>query len=318
MLHTIKQHVKKILPRRALDVWQRRPWRPEITRAIDSVLPDRAAVLRRHIASHHRLPNLLNPQTYNEKVLHRILFDRRDVLTQMTDKYAVRKYVADRLGSGILPQVYCVTSDPAEIPFNELPSRFVVKATHGSGWVRIVHDKSALDIDELVVTCKRWLKTSYYSLDYEWPYRNVVPRLMVEEFIDDGHLKSPNDYKLLVYDGHVHFVQVHTDRLIKRRQALFTRDWVKQAVKHGAPPILEDVPRPKHLSQMIEAAEVLAKEIEFVRVDLYDTADRIYFGELTTTPGCGLYPFYPHEFDVMLGAPWHLPEGQGWRFRRHA
>ncbi|HEY5088008.1 MAG TPA: hypothetical protein VII66_11680, partial [Gemmatimonadaceae bacterium] len=131
MMLAIKQRVKKSAPAWALAAWQRRPSGREITRWIDRALPARAAVLREHIANHRRLPNVLHPQPYTDKVLHRILFDRRDLLTQMADKNAVRAYVADRLGPEILPHLYCVTSDPTKIPFEDLPDRFVVKATHG-------------------------------------------------------------------------------------------------------------------------------------------------------------------------------------------
>jgi len=308
MMGAIKQRMKRVAPAWALAAWQRRPSGREITEWIDRVLPARAAVLREHIAYHHGLPNLFNPQTYSEKVLHRILFDRRNLPTQMADKNAVRSYVADRLGPEILPHVYWVTSDPATIPFEELPDRFVVKATHGSGWVRIVHNKAALDTANLVATCNRWLMRSFYDVHHEWPYKNIVPRIMVEEFIDDGHAQAPDDYKLFVFGGRVHFIQVDTDRFVGHRQGFFSPDWTKQQVTHGTPEICGDVPRPKHLQQMIAAAEVLAREIEFVRVDFYHTDQRIYFGELTTTPGCGLNPLRPYEYELLLGGLWELPK----------
>ena len=66
------------------------------------------------------------------------------MLTQLADKYEVRKYVEERIGPEILPKLYYVTINPSDIPFEELPDKFVIKPTHGSGWVRIVTDKSAI------------------------------------------------------------------------------------------------------------------------------------------------------------------------------
>src|SRR5262245_12746281 len=102
-------------------------------------------VIRRHRRKHERFPSIIWPKTFNDKVLHRILFDRRSVLTQLTDKFAVRSYVEPRLGSLILPELYHVTKDPGTIPFDSLPEKFVVKPTHASGWVEIVTDKSSVD-----------------------------------------------------------------------------------------------------------------------------------------------------------------------------
>ena len=120
------------------------------------------------------------------KVLHRILFDRRAVLTQVADKAAVRDYVEARLGRQLLPERYYITIDPDTIPFDKLPDRFVVKRTHGSGWVQIVTDKSTLDRATLIETCRGWLRQSYYEATREWVYKNIEPRIIVEQFIDDG------------------------------------------------------------------------------------------------------------------------------------
>jgi len=37
--------------------------------------------------------NIINPIKFNEKVLHRLIFDRPAVLTQMADKAAVGSYM---------------------------------------------------------------------------------------------------------------------------------------------------------------------------------------------------------------------------------
>ena len=47
-------------------------------------------------------------------------------------------------------------------------------------------------------------------------------------------------------------------------------------------------PAPERIASMAAAARALAAPFEFVRVDLYDGADGIYFGELTFTPAASL------------------------------
>jgi hypothetical protein len=63
---------------------------------------------------------------------------------------------------------------------------------------------------------------------------------------------------------------------------------------------------------MVHIAETLGRETDFVRVELYDIAGRIVFGELTNYPG-GLWgpndpPFSPASFDAELGGYWTVPD----------
>jgi hypothetical protein len=164
--------------------------------------------VRAHRLAHGHYPRLLRPRTFNERILRRKVFDSRIILTQLADKFAVRQYVTQRLGPEILPRVYCVTRDPAAIPFADLPRRFVVKPTHGSGWVHIVLDPAVLDVRELVKTCNRWLAGSYYRRTREGQYRQITPRIMVEEFIDDGSGSAPMDYKFWPFHGKVQLIQI--------------------------------------------------------------------------------------------------------------
>jgi hypothetical protein len=274
---------------------------------IRKLLPDCFVSIRGHRKMHGTFPRVFRPVTFNEKVLHRILFDRRTLLTQMADKAAVRSYVGSRLGPQILPKLYYLTTRPDTIPFDELPHRFVVKPTHGSGWIQVVTDKSALDRAALIETCTGWLKNSYYQITREWAYKHIEPRILVEEFIDDGTGAEPNDYKLFVFGGTVEMIQVDTGRFTNHRRRLYTPTWKKLDVLLQEDDIIGELPPPAHLAEMVAAAETLGRDIDFVRADFYDTANRLYFGELTTTPGRGGERFYPKEFDIYLGRRWILP-----------
>jgi len=234
--------------------------------------------------------------------MYRILFDRRPVLMQVADKAAVRSYVASRLGQQVLPKVYYLTTRPDTIPFDRLPDRFVVKPTHGSGWVQIVTDKSAIDRDALVGICTRWLNQSYYDITREWVYKAIEPQIMVQEFIDDGIRPVPNDYRLFVFEGTVELIEVNVGHLPRGRVRLYTPAWKKLAPESGG-----DVPQPAHLAEMIAAARTLCGDLDFVRVDFYDTPEQLYFGELTTSPECALGRFLLEGLDRHLGGRWNSP-----------
>jgi hypothetical protein len=58
---------------------------------------------------------------------------------------------------------------------------------------------------------------------------------------------------------------------------------------------------------MIGYAQQIGEHFSYVRVDLYEIAGVIKFGETTFYPGAGLEVFKPLEFDALFGAQWELP-----------
>jgi hypothetical protein len=274
-----------------------------------AVLPElvlsAAIVMRRHKANIGVFPNIIRPKTYNEKVLHRMLFDRRPILTRLQDKYAARDYVKERLGEDVLPRLYWVTKNPSDIPFDDLPTSFVVKPTHGSGWYRLVSDKAVVDRQELIERCKFWLSENYYYAEREWVYKYIEPRLLVEEYVTDGTEPDPIRYKLLVFHGNARVITVEVGVPGQSSYGFYGRSWERLPGFYPRWKKMGALARPKHLDAMIQYAEILSDGLDFIRVDLYDTDAKVYFGELTTCPGGGTTRFGPKEFDRDLGALWN-------------
>ena len=65
--------------------------------------------------------------------------------------------------------------------------------------------------------------------------------------------------------------------------------------------VIREIKKPESLSKMILLAEILAKDFRYVRVDLYNLINKVYFGELTFSPGAGFCRFKPHEWDRKFG-----------------
>jgi len=139
------------------------------------------------MAIHRRFSLLLFPTLFTEKLMLRVAIDRRDILRQMPDKMEMRRYVENKLGKRYLPRLYCVTNDPRSIAFDTLPSKFVVKANHGSGFVRVVADKKIVDVQSLVSECQGWLNIDYGQCYREWGYIKLKRCLMVEEFAESSY-----------------------------------------------------------------------------------------------------------------------------------
>jgi len=284
--------------------------RERLKMALRRVVPDWLYILRKCFldfhAGHGAYPNILKPRSFSEKIQYRKLFDRRAILVKFADKLAVRDYVRDRLGSDILPALYYVTEDPADIPLPVLPKRFVVKPTHGCGWISIVRDKNEVDADALKQTCAGWLKENYFYRAGEWIYKSIRPRILFEELLDDGTGGIPYDYKFFVFNGRVQIISVDIDRYGDHRRNMYDRDWNKlrmgfQRASSDAP-----VPPPDQLPEMLRYAETLAAGFDFLRIDLYAMGSRVVFGEITATPASGLEPFWPGGTDRRLGELWTI------------
>ena len=53
---------------------------------------------------------------------------------------------------------------------------------------------------------------------------------------------------------------------------------------------------------MIELAKTLSVDLPFVRIDLFECQDEVYFGEITFHHGGGFEPILPECWDFKLGS----------------
>ncbi|VWX47201.1 ATP-grasp fold amidoligase family protein [Novosphingobium sp. 9U] len=255
----------------------------------------RARILLTYLWRHGRLPNLRNPTLFNELVQVRKLSDRNGLMPLLVDKVRAKEHVAARLGAEwIVPTLWqgtCLPSKPIWVP------PFVLKSRHGckhSAFVRTGREDWATIRRQAL----RWMRSTYGTWLDEWAYREVERGLLVEPFIGTGD-SLPIDYKLFVFGGQVSFVQVHLDREHDHTWQLFDRDWRPLSRNRKA------ATKPPHsLGAMIDAAEELGRDFDFVRIDFYEVNGRPLFGEATFYPGSGLDPFEPRSLDLRLGREW--------------
>ncbi|MBA2684788.1 MAG: hypothetical protein H0U66_09880 [Gemmatimonadaceae bacterium] len=265
-----------------------------------------ARIARRYYRTYGRLPRLFPPRSYSEKIAHRKLFDRRPFLTETSDKHAMRAYASRVLGEDLAPELYFRTTDPHSIPFDTLPRRFVVKATHGSGWLWIATDRDTLDRAALLAKCEQWLRTDYSLRSDEPFYSPIPPQIIVEEFLDDGTGRSPADIKLLVFNEKVRVVQIDTDRFGDRRRNFFHTDWEEYPIHDSCGRFVGRLDPPTRLDDLVRIAEALARGTDFVRIDCYQVGERIFLGEMTHAPGSGLSPLFPAVWDDRWGDMWEI------------
>ncbi len=254
--------------------------------------------------------NLKNPQTFNEKLQWLKLHDRNPEYTKMVDKYEAKKYVASKIGEEYIIPTLGVYDKFDDIDFNKLPNQFVIKCTHDSGGLVICKDKNKLDIKKARKKINKCLKRNFYWIGREWPYKNVKPRIIIEQYMTDESKVELKDYKIFNFNGKAKIIQVDYNRFVEHKRNLYDTDWnyIEAAIEYPTDKNVK-INKPKSIEKMLELAEVLSKEIPHVRTDFYCIEDKIYFGELTFYHEGGFGKFSPEEFDRELGEWLKLPGG---------
>lgn len=247
--------------------------------------------------------NLNTPKTFNEKLQWLKLYNREPQYTMMVDKYAVKQYVANKIGSQYIIPTLGVWNHFDEIDFDELPNQFVLKCTHDSGGIVICKDKLKLDKRAAKQKLEYYLKRKYYYVHREWPYKNVKPRIIAEKYMSNDNGEDLNDYKLMCFNGQVKATFVCSDRFSEDglKVTFYDTNWKRMPFERHYLASKTDIARPKTYDEMLILAEKLAFQIPFVRVDFYEVHGRVYFGELTFFPGSGYEEFTPEEWDKKLG-----------------
>jgi len=268
----------------------------------------------RYFAVYKRFANLRHPKDLNEKILHIKLYKDTSRWPDLVDKYKVRDYIKGLGLEDILVELYGVWYSPEDFAqsFDNLPNSFILKANNGEGKGTnlVVKDKSKVSNEELTAIVKNWLsRKDIGALVAEPQYGAIIPCVIAEQLLptDPGHY-SLTDYKIWCFEGKPYFIWVCNDRNEDGNSAhvltydtnwqshpeysIFTSDYLQG----------ELISKPKNLDYMLEIAEKLSAGFPELRVDLYNIAGRVYFGELTFTSQGGINSFYTQEFLNYAGS----------------
>lgn len=260
--------------------------------------------------------NLKNPKTFSEKLQWLKLYNRKPEYTKMVDKYAVKKYVADIIGEEYVIPTLGVWNRPEDIEWDKLPNQFVLKTTHGGGntGVVICKDKMCFNKQQAIDKLNASLKIDLYKVWREWPYKNVLRRIIAEKYIETTPDKTDlPDYKWYCFNGEPKYCQVIQGRSLKESIDFFDTEWNHQDFVglNGLKSNVENAKimplKPQNLMKQIEIAASLSKNIPFSRIDLYENNNQVLFGEITFYPLSGMGHFRPNDYDLKLGELIQLP-----------
>ncbi len=261
----------------------------------------------------HRKLNLKHPQLFSEKLAWLKLHDRKSVYSQMVDKYEAKEYVASLLGQNFIIPNYGVWNRFDDIDFDQLPNQFVLKCTHDSGGLVICRDKVLFNKEAARQKLEFSLRHNFWWWTREWSYKNVPPRIIAEKYVEDETAKQGlglTDYKFYCFNGEPRFLYISTglENHTTARISFITMDWKMAPFRRqDFLPYDQLPPRPSKFDEMVTVARKLSSGMFFLRVDLYQIDEQVYFSELTFYPCGGMMPFAPKEWDWKIGQLLQLP-----------
>ena len=253
--------------------------------------------------------NLECPETYTEKLQWLKLYDHRPEYTLMVDKSAVKQYVAERIGEEYVIPLLGVWERVEDIDFASLPEKFVLKTTHDSGGLVICKDKKELDVQRAIKKLTYFLNRRYYDYNREWPYKNVMPRIIAEQYMEDSTYKELRDYKFFTFGGvpKVLYIAQGRGKGEPTVADFFDMDFnhLPFTIDHDTAEVPPE--KPQNFELMKKLAAKLSEGTPQLRVDFYEVDGKVYFGEMTFFHFSGFVPFEPEEWDVRLGEWISLP-----------
>ncbi len=280
------------------------------SRGLLNWMKDETFLQLRYRAMMDRTPDLKNPRTYTEKIQWLKLHDRRPEYPPLADKSLVKEFVKNTIGEEYLIPTLVVWDKAEDIDFDILPDAFVLKCTHDSGGMLICRDKSRLDREQAIARMDTLLRKSFFSINREWVYKNITPRIIAEPYMEDSRTGELRDYKFFCFDGVPKLMFVASERQkpdTDTKFDFFDMDYNHLDLINGHPNAAVPPERPENFERMKILAAKLSRNIPHVRVDFYEVDGKVYFGELTFYHFSGSVPFQPESWDETIGSWLTLP-----------
>lgn len=226
------------------------------------------------------------------------------------DKLLVKDYITNlNINDLHVPKTIKVLNKDDDLNLNKLPSNCVIKSNCGSGDIIIIKNRKIKmmkarnsKVNNYINWKKKALKPLNWKPDVEPHYKHIKPKVFVEEYLDD----NIKDYKLFCINGKFIFCQLDSDRFKGHCRNLYDKNFKLLNFIKGAQNCNYKLLKPSNYSKMIKISEKISKIFEFVRVDLYNVNNKIYFGELTFIPGAADESdrLKPDKNDKLIGSYW--------------
>ncbi len=266
---------------------------------------DKKYNIKRYEKKFGKKPDLQHPKTFAEKLVYLKLHYKNLLQNVCADKFTVCEYVKQCGYEDILKDIYCVCEDPEDIDLARLPDKFFMQCSHTQGYNFVV-EKADLQKFSSIKNLYKWLlKRKHYKVLRENCYKGIVPRVICSEYLEEQGNESLTDYKFYCFGGKAKYFMVSYGEFSHNvRNHKFDMQWnsIDKQFKKVEAVSADSIPRPENFDRMVEIVEKLAAPFPHVRVDLYNIAGRIVFGEMTFYSAGGFVKVDSKEMDKQIGS----------------
>ncbi len=259
---------------------------------------------RMYAAQLHTKLNLENPRSFNEKIQWLKLYDATPLKTRLTDKVLVRDWVAEKIGADYLKPMLWHGTNFDEIPWEELPEKFLIKANHGCKWQYRIKNKSIFVENKNLMgyikdKMQYYLVSNFFPMaGFEMQYKDIKPQLLIEPLMLDGNI--PVEYSVFCFNG-VPKIYQKIKFTIPFLTSIYNEDYSLSDIRFNDGWYYEQAPADDFMKEAVMLSEKLCKEFKLVRVDWLYYNNKIYFNEMTFTPYSGFYQFEDDKMNMELG-----------------
>ena len=273
-------------------------------------VPDEVMLKLQYRIKTGRKLNLKNPKRYSEKIQWYKLYYRDLMMIQCADKYMVRGFIKSKGLEPILNDLYAKFDSYEDISFENLPDKFAMKLSNGSGTNLFCTDKNKMDVEDVKRQFRLFYERNTVAAGREWVYQtDKKPVIVVEKYLEDPDQNGGvYDYKFICFNGIPQYIVCDVDRFSNHRRNIYDTDWNDLHVGSDCKCTDDAIARPEKLKEMLEISRILSKDFPSVRIDLYVVQNKIYFGEMTFFPWSGYVIYDPDGFDFEAGEKFILPK----------
>src|SRR5699024_7088976 len=169
--------------------------------------------------------NIKKPEKYTEKIKYAKLYLNSPLKSDLSDKYKVREWVEEKIGSEYLIPLLGVWDKFSDINFEKLPSKFVLKMNNGSATNIVVKDKEKLDYFKAKIKFMLWMNRNFaFTGDIQPHYADIHPKIIAEKYMEDS-TGGLADYKFLCFNGEVYYCWVDVGRFDKHYRNVYDLNW---------------------------------------------------------------------------------------------
>ena len=274
--------------------------KPLAAKGMLDFLPDKAYLKILYYSQFKEKLNIDNPQTFNEKIQWLKLNDRNPIYIKWVDKIEAKKIAANTIGGVHIVPLIATWASASEISFEELPDICVLKCNHDQGST-IIYRRGISNEQEIRKHFENRLKRSAFSATREWPYSQIIPMILCEQFMADNIV----DYKFFCFNGTPRIINIGQKSEVdkKTRITFLDTEWHPLSFQREDFDRVETIPpKPKCYDELLDLAKKMSAPYRFVRTDFFVVDEKIYFSEFTLYPTSGLIKFSPRNADLEVGS----------------